>query len=109
MARRSQSPVTKRIARERIAVLFSQAARFFPECPEWSNRCVDLARKIAMRQRIRIEKEYRRRFCRHCSTYLVPGVTMRVRVQRGRVIVTCLACRRQMRYVIGRQDAKGAE
>jgi ribonuclease P protein subunit RPR2 len=108
VARRSQSPETRRIARERIAVLFEQAGRFFPVNPAWSDRCVEIARRIAMKQRIRIDREYRRRFCRNCGVFLVPGANMRVRVQRGRVIVTCRICRHQVRFMIRREHEEKA-
>ncbi len=94
----------KRIAHERIAILFEQARLNSHLHPEWSDRYVELARRIAMRQRVRIPRRFKRQFCRHCYTFLVPGVNVRVRVQRGKVIVTCLSCRRQMRYLLGRKQ-----
>ncbi|HUU76630.1 MAG TPA: ribonuclease P [Methanoregulaceae archaeon] len=103
MVRNSSRPDSKRLARERIAELFRQADLMFPENPAWSHRCVHLARKIAMRQRIRIDRRFRRRFCHHCYHYLVPGVNMRARVKRGMVVITCLECRRQMRIPIRRR------
>ena len=42
-----------------------------------------------MRQRVRIDREFRRQFCHHCYAFLVPGRNMRVRVHRGNVVVTC--------------------
>jgi ribonuclease P protein subunit RPR2 len=99
---KSKNPATKQIARERIGVLFEQAARVFHEHPEMSNRYVELARKIAMRQRIRIDREYRRRYCHHCYVYLVPGNNMRVRVHRGNVVVTCRECNKHTRYRVVR-------
>jgi ribonuclease P protein subunit RPR2 len=63
---------------------------------------VELARKIGMRQRIRIDREFRRRFCHSCSSYLVPGRNMRVRVHRGNVVVTCQICNKTTRYRVVR-------
>ncbi len=99
---KSKNPATKKIARERISVLFDQAGRAFHDHPERSNRYVELARKIAMRQRIRIDREFRRRFCHHCYVYLVPGNNMRVRVHRSNVVVTCHACNKKTRYRVVR-------
>jgi ribonuclease P protein subunit RPR2 len=42
--------------------------------------------------RLRIPLEEKRKLCRQCYTYLVPGVTSRTRVAKGRVIITCLNC-----------------
>jgi ribonuclease P protein subunit RPR2 len=107
MKERSRTPQTKKIARERIAILFVLARAAFATHPELSNRYVELARKIAMRQRIRIDREFRREFCRHCSSFLVPGNTSRVRVQGGNVVVTCLYCRQRRRYPVGRDRKDG--
>jgi ribonuclease P protein subunit RPR2 len=101
MKERSRTPQTKKIARERIAILFTQAREVFPDHPELSNRYVVLARRIAMRQRIRIDRGFRREFCRRCSSFLVPGITSRVRVHQGSVVVTCLCCGRRRRYGVG--------
>lgn len=103
MGMKAPRPEVKRIAHERIAILFEQARLSSHLHPEWSDRYVQLARRIAMRQRVRIGRRFKRQFCRHCYTYLIPGVNVRVRVQRGKVIVTCLSCRRQMRYLLGRK------
>ncbi len=102
MAYRRRSPDRKKIALERIELLFGQAERFFADHPEWSDRCVEHARSIAMRHRIRIPRAYRRKFCRRCHAYLVPGATARVRIHHGRVVVTCLRCGFQRRYPLGR-------
>jgi ribonuclease P protein subunit RPR2 len=105
MKERSRSHATKKIARERIEVLFGQARLAFPEHPERSNRYVELARNIAMRQRIRIDREFRRQYCHHCYAFLVPGKNMRVRVHRGKVVVTCRVCNRKTRYRVVRPHA----
>jgi ribonuclease P protein subunit RPR2 len=105
MKEKSRNPATKKIARERIRILFEQADLVAPAHPERSNRYVELARKIAMRQRVRIDRDLRRRFCHHCSAFLVPGRNMRVRIHRGHVVVTCRSCNRKTRYRVVRIDA----
>ena len=102
MKERSKNPLTKAIAKERIEVLFGQARQSFYGHPERSNRYVALARRIAMRQRVRIDREFRRQYCHHCYTFLVPGQNMRVRVHRGNVVVTCGICNKKMRYRVVR-------
>jgi ribonuclease P protein subunit RPR2 len=106
MKQKSKNPATKQIARERVGVLFHQAETAFPAHPDRSNRYVELARKIAMRQRIRIDREFRRRFCHHCSSYLVPGQNMRVRVHRGNVVITCNICNKQTRIRVVRNNVR---
>jgi ribonuclease P protein subunit RPR2 len=97
MAMHSPPLHVKKIARERIAILFSRAQEFFHEDPSVSHRCVELARRISMRQRVRIDRVFRRQFCRHCYRFLVPGENLRVRIHQGRVVMTCRECGRQMR------------
>jgi len=106
MKERSKNPATKQVARERISVLFKQARQAFHEHPGWSNRYVELARRIAMRQRVRIGHEYRRQYCHHCYAFLVPGQNMRVRVHRGNVVVTCGICNKKMRYRVVRPHVR---
>lgn len=106
MKERSRTPKTKMVARERIARLFSEAQVAFPLHPELSNRYMEIARKIAMRQRVRIDQAFRRKFCRRCSSYLVPGKTSRVRIRHSRVVVTCLVCKARRRYPV-RCDSDG--
>lgn len=57
-----------------------------------SDRYVELARKISMKNLTPIPKKYKRRFCKHCYHYLLPTVTCQVRINRGRVIVFCYNC-----------------
>jgi ribonuclease P protein subunit RPR2 len=98
MKERSKTPRTRKIAKERIARLFEEAQAVFPDYPAMSNRYVAIARKIAMRQRVQIVHPFRRRFCRSCSSFLVPGKTARVRIHPGHITTTCLSCGRRRRY-----------
>ena len=102
MGARPKSGDIKRLARERITRLFQNAENFFPDHPDWSDRCVGLARKIAMRQRVGLEWYHRRKICPHCYRFQVPGITMRVRIRKGKVVRTCLHCHRQSRIPTGR-------
>jgi ribonuclease P protein subunit RPR2 len=106
MKERSKNPATKMVAKERISILFSLAQEEFHEHPERSNRYVALARRISMRQRVRIDREFRRQYCHHCYAFLVPGQNMRVRVHRGNVVVTCGICTKKMRYRVVRPHVR---
>jgi len=106
MTERSKNSAAKKIARERIVVLFEQARLIFHRHPEMSNRYIDLARRISMRQRVRIDQELRRQYCHHCYSFLVPGVNMRVRVHRGNVVVTCYSCNKKTRYRVVRPHVR---
>jgi ribonuclease P protein subunit RPR2 len=103
---RSKNSSTKKIALERIAILFEQAGAVFSHSPAQSNRYVELARRIAMRQRVRIDVKFRRQYCHHCYAFLVPGKNMRVRVHSGHVSVTCITCKKTTRYRVEKHDDK---
>lgn len=93
--RRSKKPGwQKTIARERIAILFAEAAQAFRAHPGRAHRYAQIARRIAMRYNIRLPKDLKRRLCKKCYAYLVPGANMRVRARPSQqaVIFTCGEC-----------------
>jgi len=97
---------TKRIALERIRTLFRLADEALREKPQHAQRYVNLAKQIAMRTRVKMPRELRRRVCKHCNTLLRPGVNARVRLRQRRephVVVTCLSCGRVLRYPVRRK------
>jgi len=86
---------TRQIALQRIHTLFRLAKDKIRKEPELSQRYVKIARKIAMRTKLRLPTEYRRLVCRHCKSFIYPGVNSRVRIQQRRephMVITCLVC-----------------
>jgi len=95
----SQKPKKfKKIAEERIDILFKEAKAMFNKDKKLANRYVALARKIAMKYKVRIPKELKRRFCKHCYSYLMPGKNCRVRTREGKVVYYCLECKKYIRF-----------
>lgn len=88
----------KRQALERVRELFLEAESSFRQSPELADKHIKLARKIAMKSRARIPRELKRRFCRHCHSFLVPSANCRVRLAGGKVVYYCLSCRHYMRF-----------
>ncbi|MEM3578257.1 MAG: ribonuclease P [Candidatus Bathyarchaeia archaeon] len=91
---------TKRIAMQRIHTLFRLAKETYREDHALAQRYVDIARRIAMAAKVRLPKEYRRQVCRHCKSFILPGVNCRVRIRQWRephVVITCLECGKHMR------------
>jgi len=83
----------KIIANERISKLFILAEEnALSGKLNLSNRYIELARKISMRNLTPIPKRYKRRFCKHCYRYLLPNVTCRIRVHGGKIVVYCHTC-----------------
>ena len=87
----------KEIALERINTLFKEASGVFKEDKKLANRYVKLARELAMKFKVRIPSHLKRRFCKHCYSYLMPGENLRVRTREGKVIYYCLECKKFMR------------
>ena len=92
-------PVKERkIALERIEHLFKEAEKAFKKNPKLSNRYVHLARKIAMKCKVKIRSPLKKRFCKHCYKYLKPGVNCRVRLGKKQIVYSCLECKKFMRF-----------
>jgi len=96
----------RKIALERIHILFRQALETCHENPSRAQRYVDLARSLGMRYKVRLPRIYRRMICRGCKRLIVPGISARVRIQQRRephIVVTCLHCGRHNRMPIKRR------
>lgn len=88
---------TKDIAYQRIQILLSKADELYPKDPALAQRYGELARKIAMKVRIRLPVKWRKRYCRYCKRFLYPGINAHIRVKSGkpsRVILYCHYCDR---------------
>ena len=85
--------ISKIAAIEQIEHLFDQADKVFSKDKSKADKCVDKARKLAIKRRMPLPKLLKRRFCKHCYSYLKPGRNARIRVQ-GKVIILCLECKK---------------
>ncbi len=79
--------------------LFNEAKLQFNKNPNLSNKYIKLARKLAMKVNLRLPRELKRKFCKHCYSYLVPGKNARVRIHKSRVIYYCFNCKKYMRFI----------
>lgn len=98
---------TKQIALQRIRILFRLARETIREDQELAQRYVEIARKIAMRTRVRLPREYKRQVCRRCKSFVLPGVNCQVRIQSRRephVVVTCFNCGKHTRIPLKRRE-----
>ena len=94
----------KEIAKERVKILFQQAEEVFSKDKALAHRYVTLARKIAMKVKIRIPIELKRKYCKHCYKFLMPGVNSRIRTRDGKVIISCLECKKFTRIPIKKKN-----
>jgi ribonuclease P protein subunit RPR2 len=100
---------TRRIAKERIETLFKLAKVTVHENPNLATQYIETARKIAMSARVRLPIEYRRQVCKHCKSFILPGINCRVRLQQKRephMTITCLKCGGKTRIPITEKHGK---
>ena len=70
--------------------------KFFLENPERANRYVVQARKLAMKCNLSFGL-YKRKFCKHCYSFLRTGVNARIRTKDGVLIIYCRNCKKYTR------------
>lgn len=89
-----------KIAKARILFLFKLAKEHFKQDSKLSDKYVNMARRIAMKYKIRMPSSLKKRFCKNCHRYLVPGANARVRLHKHRLIYYCMGCKHYMRHPI---------
>ena len=100
---------TRRIALERIHKLFKLARETIHKDKALAQRYVNIARRLAMAAKVRLPREYRRQVCRHCKSFILPGVNCRVRIQQRRephIVITCLECGKHMRIPLRKRKVE---
>ncbi|MFH1591992.1 MAG: ribonuclease P protein component 4 [Candidatus Woesearchaeota archaeon] len=90
--------IQKKIASERIEILFKEAKKVSKQNLQLSNRYITLARKISTKLKVRIPKEYKKLFCKNCYKYFLPGKTLRTRTKNKKLIYFCYNCKHITRY-----------
>jgi ribonuclease P protein subunit RPR2 len=91
----------KQIAREHIDLLVEYALHEKNDL--LAMKQARQAKKIAMRQRIRLPYEIRQLYCKRCKAFIIPGRSARVRVGRVKtraVRITCLRCDHTYRKIL---------
>jgi len=58
-----------------------------------ADRYVQIARKTAMKVKLKLDSCFKRRYCHNCHTYLRPSVNCRVRLRKNMVVYYCLDCK----------------
>tara|TARA_Y100000310_G_C20632954_1_gene789605 strand:+ start:1022 stop:1318 length:297 start_codon:yes stop_codon:yes gene_type:complete len=88
--------MTKKIAKERIVKLFKEAEKTTDI--KLKDRYVELARKIAQKSNVRMPKNLKRKYCKHCYSYFIPSKTCSVRITKRKMVsILCLKCRKRTR------------
>jgi len=99
--RRGRKPQwQRRIAKERINILLQLAKEETRKGNlKRAQRYVELARTIGKRYNVRLTKEQKDSFCKHCNTPLLPGLTSKVWLdsKTKTVVIKCLICNKIFR------------
>ena len=105
--RNRQKDLQKKIAKQRIQRLF-QLAEHYALCGKLklSDRYVFLARKISMKYLVPIPNEFKHRFCKHCYLYLLPSITCRTRIHKGKIVTHCNNCKEYTRVPLQNRFVK---
>jgi ribonuclease P protein subunit RPR2 len=85
--------IAKDIARDRVRILIANALNEVNE--KVAHQQAYLAKKIAMRLRVRLDYEIRHLFCKKCKRFIIPGKDSRIRIGRTKtksIRITCLKC-----------------
>ncbi len=82
----------RKIAIDRMQILIENAITNVKINPELSQRQAFLARRISTRHKIRMSYDLRMFFCKKCKSFIVPGVTSRVRLGRTSVKSIRISC-----------------
>ena len=88
----------KRFVFSGVCRLFSEADGVFEVDPDFADRCVRKAVRLAQKARLALPSFLKLRFCGFCGVYWVPSRTVRVRLRSRRVVYCCLRCGRYVRF-----------
>ena len=80
------------IALERIYRLFELAEGEFEKHPERSKRYVQLARLIGTKNRAKIPKALKTKFCKKCGAFLKEGKNSEIKKEGKLISVKCSDC-----------------
>ena len=95
---RQKPPPLRKAACAMLKKLFSEAESVCKTDISLADRYVEIARRIAMKMKVKIPSELKRRFCNRCYKYLVPGRNCRVRLHNSKVISFCESCRKYNKF-----------
>ncbi len=88
--------IQKKESLKQVKSLFEQA-----KSSSLADKLVKKARKIGMKINLKLPRELKRKFCKHCNTYFKSG-NYRVRTRNKTVVYYCLTCKKYMRFSLSK-------
>ena len=76
----------------RMHNLFTEAEGIKSTDPVLASRYVHLARKLSAKAKVRMPRELKRKFCKHCNAFFIPGKNYTVRTTGKTITYTCKIC-----------------
>ena len=87
----------RKLALSEISSIFDKAKEAFDKKPDLANKYAKKARRTALKYKVKLPSKLKRRICKNCHSYLVPGKNLRVRTHKGHMVYCCLNCKGFMR------------
>src|SRR3989338_288723 len=92
--------LTKPEAQKAITDLFAFAEKQFKINTDKAHLYVKKARRIAMKHKLRMPAQLKRKFCKNCYHFLQPGTNARIRIHASKIVITCWDCKHIIRIPI---------
>ena len=85
----------RKIAAERIEVLYEAAVRTYPKDKDLSKGYIKMLEEIGRHYKVKIPSEIAAHICKECSLPLIEGVNSQTRViaKEKRIIYRCVGCK----------------
>jgi ribonuclease P protein subunit RPR2 len=106
MKKHNKKDNIQKIALESVKILLIEAEAIFDENKELANSYVRKAKRLAMKVNLRIPSNLRKKYCKHCDSFLVPGKNLRVRTKDSRIVYYCMDCKKYMKFGLKPKKSK---
>ncbi len=95
----SRIKLPKKLIEDRINYLMEMADTVIVYNLELAQRYAKQARNIQKKTRVKFPQKWKKRFCKHCKTFLYPGINSRVRLSSSNktIVIYCNNCSKYTR------------
>jgi len=87
-------------AEKDIIMLMESAGKIFKTNRKMAHLYAKKSRRLAMKNKIKLPANIKRRICKNCYSYLSPGINCRIRTRDGKLIIYCFECKKYTRFVL---------
>lgn len=83
-----------------VSEYFSQAKNLYKTDSQLAKRYIQKGRRLAMKHTIRLPRDMKMQFCRHCYQVFIPGVSCSIRLSNSFQCFICKKCEKVTRFGI---------